>query len=199
MKTRLLIIIGITIFGHSLMQESFATHSDEFNHPTPFAGITSEVEPDCPPHTKLTDGVCVVIPVERNLFMHGLLGPFLLILLVGMMVTPFYAIRKFKTSVNKILFIISISVAAILFSHVMFGEFFLIDDRSVAPSPNESFFFSLSIWGSFFVIFSFIILGIVYWRKNEHPNKMMILTFFIIALTPLVALLLGILPRGANV
>jgi len=154
--------------------------------------------PDCPPRTKFTDGVCVVIPVERGIFMHGPLGPFLLVVLVGIVLSPIYAILKFKKPTNKILFIVSVSIAAIIFSQVIYGEFLLVGDQGVAPSANESFFFALSILGSFFVTISFTMLGAVYWKKNKNPNKMMILTFFIIAMIPIIALMTGFLPRGAE-
>ena len=155
-------------------------------------------EADCPSDTKWTDGMCIVIPVERGLFMHGVLGPLLLVILVGILVSPIYAILKFKKPINKILFIASILIAAIIFSQVIYGEFFLIGDSGVAPSANESHFFALSILGSFFVTISFVVLGIVYWRKNENPNKIIIFTFFIIAIIPVIALMTGLLPRGAN-
>ena len=154
--------------------------------------------PNCGAGTEFTDGVCVVIPVERGIFMHGPLGPFLLVVLVGIVLSPIYAILKFKKPTNKILFIVSVSIAAIIFSQVIYGEFLLVGDQGVAPSANESFFFALSILGSFFVTISFTMLGAVYWRKNKNPNKMMILTFFIIAMIPIIALMTGFLPRGAE-
>jgi magnesium-transporting ATPase (P-type) len=142
--------------------------------------------------------MCIVIPVERGLFMHGVLGPLLLVLLVGILVSPIYAILKFKKPINKVLFIVSILIAAIIFSQVIYGEFFLIGDPGVAPSANESHFFALSILGSFFITISFSVLGIVYWRENERPNKMMVFTFFIIAIIPIIGLMIGVLPRGAE-
>lgn len=156
------------------------------------------VNPECGPGTALKDGVCVVVPIERGIFMHGALGPVLLIILFGILASPIYAILKFKKSINKILFIASILIAAIIFSQVIYGEFLLIGDSGVAPSANESHFFSLSILGSFFVTISFAVLGIVYWRKNENSNKIIIFTFFIIAIIPVIALMIGLLPRGAN-
>jgi len=156
------------------------------------------VNPDCGSGTALKDGVCVVVPVERGIFMHGALGPILLITLFGILASPIYAILKFKKPINKVLFIASILIAAIIFSQVIYGEFFLIGDSGVAPSANESHFFALSILGSFFVTISFVVLGIVYWRKNENPNKIIIFTFFIIAIIPVIALMTGLLPRGAN-
>lgn len=152
----------------------------------------------CHTGTIPVDGVCVVVSVERGILMHGVLGPLLLVVLVGILVSPIYAILKFKKPVNKTLFIVSISIASIIFSSVIYGEFLLVDDRTVAPSPTESFFFTLSILGSFFITISFVVLGVVYWRKNEQPNKMMLFIFFVIATIPIILLMTGVLPRGAN-
>lgn len=157
------------------------------------------VNPDCGPGTVLKDGVCVVVfSTERGIFMHGALGPVLLITLFGILTSPIYAILKFKKPINKVLFVASILITAIIFSQVIYGEFFLIGDSGVAPSANESHFFALSILGSFFVTISFAILGIVYWRKNENSNKIILFAFFIIAIIPVIALMTGLLPRGAN-
>ena len=193
-----------TVADHDLIIRSYESRSldrmgpickesDTFYH----KGECREI-PECGLHTKLTNGVCVVVPIERGILMHDAIGPLLLVLLVGIIISPVYAILKFKKSINKILFIVSISIAAFILSQVIYGEFLLVEDLGVAPSANESFFFALSILGSFFITISFFILGIVYWRKNENPNKIILLIFFIIAIVPIISLMIGILPRGAE-
>lgn len=187
----------------SLTDRPYVPPQDRFyyNNSTHFISSKSctwEEIPKCSEGTGYRDGVCVVVPVERGILMHSILGPLLLVALVGILVSPVYAILKFKKPVNKTLFVVSISIASIIFSSVIYGEFLLVDDRTVAPSPNESFFFTLSILGSFFITISFVVLGVIYWRKNEHPNKMMLFTFFIIATIPIILLMTGVLPRGAE-
>ena len=154
--------------------------------------------PECGLNTKFSNGVCVVIPVDRNISMHGILGPLLLVILVGIIISPIYAFLKFREPINKFLFVVSIFIAGIILANTIYGEFFLVGDTGVAASANESFFFVFSILGSFGTTISFALLGIIYWKKNKNPNKIIVFCFFVIAIAPIFALMTGLLPQGAS-
>ena len=105
---------------------------------------------------------------------------------------------KNKKRNNKILLMTSIAYPVFLLAMGMYGLYFVPDDVGYAPSPQESFFFNLTVLGSMSVMIFFIVIGMIYWINNQKPKKIITAIPFGLFFVVLISLLTGILPKGAN-
>jgi len=99
---------------------------------------------------------------------------------------------------NKILLITSIAYHVFLLVIGVLGFYFVPQNVGYAPSPQESFFFTLTILGSMSTMVFFIVIGMIYWINNQKPKKIITTIPFILFFVILFSLLIGVLPRGAN-
>jgi len=99
---------------------------------------------------------------------------------------------------NKILLIASVTYPVFLLVLGVYGFYFVPYDVGYAPSPQESFFFVLTVLGSMSVMIFFIVIGMIYWINNQKPKRIITAIPFALFLVILSSLLMGVLPRGAN-
>jgi hypothetical protein len=99
---------------------------------------------------------------------------------------------------SRLLIVTSVAYPVFLFSLGFYCFFFVPADVGYAPNPQETFFFQLTTLGPISTIVFFVTIGLVYWLKSKKIKKLIIIIPFLISLTVLFSLLIGILPRGAN-
>lgn len=99
---------------------------------------------------------------------------------------------------NRILLIASVAYPALLISAGMYGFYYIQHDVGYAPSPQESFFFKLTILGSMSSMILFVLIGTLYWAGNQKPKKPLTAVPFVLLFVILFLLLSGVLPKGAN-
>jgi len=99
---------------------------------------------------------------------------------------------------NKIILILSALYPSFLLILGVYGFYFVPRDADYALSPQESYFFALTVVGSISVMIFFVVMGMIYWANNQKPKRVITAIPFALFLVILFVLLTGILPKGAN-